>query len=569
MDQQQKRYLFFLLFVVLLTGLVDIVGLASFIPVISAIGDEKMLAEGTKLGGIKEYLGYTENRRFIVFLLGISVIFFVIRFAFIISSNYILNRFFYKVSEQLSFRLHSLYMHMPFESFKRLEESKVIRELAINPQRFTSFIMVPLFYIISESVVMLILFFGIITVNYQVFLCIVLTVIPISYFFYQMFKGKLQRYGKRQDEITQQLLEDASVSVRGIVDIKLWNKEMHSVDNFQGKFQELNKINNIASLLQLATPKIYEIATVLGLVSIYVYTTFVLEQAAMEFIFLFALAGYRVIPSISKISGAFLTLSQHNYVLEHFSSLGKIEAETIQDVTSDNISPIDLDRLEAKDVSFSFQDAKTHTIHGLNLKVKRGEVVGFIGESGSGKTTIVNLLVGLFRPVSGQILVNGTELNESLRLPYRNIVSYVEQAPFIFKGTLESNIALNDEAIDLERMKEAIRFSQLEKLVGDRNPSEVLISSMGSNLSGGQKQRVAIARALYKKSQVIVLDEATSALDVKTEHAINETIEVLKQLNKTIIVIAHRYSSLKQCDVIYEIDKGKIVDALTYSKLSK
>ena len=226
-----------------------------------------------------------------------------------------------------------------------------------------------------------------------------------------------------------------------------------------------------------------------------------------------------------------------------------------------NIKKIDYEKfdiLEIKNIKFQYPDSKINVINNLSLNLKSGETIGLIGSSGAGKTTLVDIILGLLKPNSGEILINGKKLDSDRNWSLQ--VAYLPQDVFLLDASIKTNISFetDDKLIDLEKVNNALENAQLKSMIENQpNGIETIIGENGIKISGGQKQRLAIARAFYHGRDILIMDEATSALDHDTEKEIIEVIKKIKK-NKTIIVIAHRISTLKHCDKIFEIKDGKL-----------
>ncbi|MCC5943264.1 MAG: ATP-binding cassette domain-containing protein, partial [Balneolaceae bacterium] len=226
------------------------------------------------------------------------------------------------------------------------------------------------------------------------------------------------------------------------------------------------------------------------------------------------------------------------------------------------------DEIELKNVSYSYPDSNEQAIKDISLTIPKGSAVAFVGPSGAGKTTLVDVILGLLTPLSGSINADGVDINENIRGWMKNI-GYVQQSNYLMDARIFRNIAFGvpDEEIDKHKMYTAIGAAQLEELI-ERLPLglRTRTGERGTRLSGGQQQRIAIARALYNNPQILIMDEATSALDNITEKYVTEAIERLRG-DRTIIMIAHRLTTVKNCDTIYMLNEGKIVAEGTYDEL--
>ena len=269
---------------------------------------------------------------------------------------------------------------------------------------------------------------------------------------------------------------------------------------------------------------------------------------------IFAIAAIRLVPSIRGIMSSWSTIRYNLYTIDTMSDAIEEPASPKHEAEQLNFNST----IELRNVSFTFDDATHPTIDNLTLTIKRGERIGIQGTSGIGKTTLFNLILGLYRPTAGAIYVDDTELTPSNLRKWQNSVGYVSQSVFITEGTIAENIAFGEcvDNIDYTRLNEAIIHADLKKFVdGLDDGIETRIGEQGSRLSGGQRQRIGIARALYKGCDILLFDEATSSLDNNTEQNINRAIERLSSENSTltIVVIAHRDSSLDYCDRIIRL----------------
>jgi len=200
--------------------------------------------------------------------------------------------------------------------------------------------------------------------------------------------------------------------------------------------------------------------------------------------------------------------------------------------------------------------------------VKKGEKIGFVGSSGSGKTTLMNLILRFYPENSGSVLVDGVKLTERHTDAWRRIIGYVKQDIFLIDGSIKDNITLSEENSDIPRLMSAIHQASLDDLVASLPEGiDSPVGEKGGKLSGGQRQRLGIARSLYRNAEVLIFDEATSALDTATENEVTEAIDALSGSNKTIFIIAHRITTLKNCDRIYELSNGRIAGVYSYQEM--
>jgi ABC-type multidrug transport system fused ATPase/permease subunit len=237
--------------------------------------------------------------------------------------------------------------------------------------------------------------------------------------------------------------------------------------------------------------------------------------------------------------------------------------------TTDNDTKLRFeDSIEIKNLSFRFPSTQSAVLQNISMNVKKGEKIGIVGPSGSGKTTLMNVFLRFYEEQEGGIYVDGEQLERENILQWRNMLGYVKQDIFLLDGTIIENIAFGDSNPDLKRVNSAIQQSSLEQLIKELPEGiHTKIGERGSRISGGQRQRISIARSLYRNAEILIFDEATSALDTQTEQEVSESIDSLSDAHKTIFIIAHRITTLKNCDRIYELENGRIKGIHTYRQL--
>jgi ABC-type multidrug transport system fused ATPase/permease subunit len=281
---------------------------------------------------------------------------------------------------------------------------------------------------------------------------------------------------------------------------------------------------------------------------------------------LFGAAAFRLLPTLSQVINSFMSISINRPIVNNlYTDLSlKIPA-----TTNDRKSRKLLNRIDVEGLSFSYARTTRDALSDVSISICRGEAVGLIGSSGSGKSTLVDILLGLLEPTSGNVLVDGHDIQENLR-EWQDQIGYVPQSIFLTDDTLRRNVAfgLPKDQIDDDAVNSAIRSAQLEDFVASlADGLDTIVGERGVRLSGGQRQRIGIARALYNNPDVLVLDEATSSLDTETEHGVMQAVQAL-QGDKTVIIVAHRLSTVEYCDRLYRLENAQIVDEGTFSEVT-
>jgi ABC-type multidrug transport system fused ATPase/permease subunit len=285
----------------------------------------------------------------------------------------------------------------------------------------------------------------------------------------------------------------------------------------------------------------------------------------MPVIGLFGVAAFRILPATYQIIGNLQSVNRSKPVLSY---LTKDFALIVEPIEPTEHSVLEFSEIEIHKLKFSYSGTQSDALADISLVIKRGDAVGIVGQSGSGKSTIVDVVLGFLKPQEGSVMVNGIDIGSNLQW-WRSKVGYVPQSIFLTDDTLRRNIAfgLADEQIDELAVRTALRLAQLEEFVSTLpdGPS-TMVGERGVRLSGGQRQRIGIARALYNNPEVLVLDEATSSLDTETEHGVMQAVQAL-QGDKTVIIVAHRLSTVEYCDRLYRLDAGRIVDEGTFDEV--
>ena len=409
----------------------------------------------------------------------------------------------------------------------------------------------------GEECLFLMLFVSIAAYSPVAALLTVAIFIPAVWLYFALVRNRVNRYGTIENEAHRRKFRDTVETYRGYADIEIGGAFPQMFSRFDSAINDIVKLRKrnatIGQLPQLFT----EVGLAIGLATLVILSLgYSSEHVALVF-GIFAVAAIRLIPSIRGIMSSWSTIRYNLYTID-----------TMSDAKADNITLPTHEvecinfrsTIELRNISYTFSDAAEPTIENLSLTIKQGERIGIQGSSGIGKTTLFNLMLGLYSPTAGAIYVDGVKLDNSNLRKWQNSIGYVSQSVFITEGTIAENIAFGEQAdnIDYSRISKAIEQSDLKEFIASLDKgANTRIGEQGSRLSGGQRQRIGIARALYKGCDILLFDEATSSLDNTSEQNINRAIERLSAENNalTIVVIAHRDSSLEYCNRIITLGK--------------
>ena len=391
--------------------------------------------------------------------------------------------------------------------------------------------------------------------------------------FFYSFRLYLKRKGKETLENNQQRFKCVSETFGAVKEIRVGGLEKKYIENFSN-FSKSYAKNQALSLAIGQLPRFFIEGAAFG--GLLLIILLMLKQKgdfadALPFISLYAIAGYRLMPAMQVIYASFTALtfvkpSLNNLFddLKNFEALEKKKKNHDQEVLSLN------KEISLKNVSYSYPNASKTALKNISLSIKAKSTVGFIGTTGSGKTTIIDIILGLFEPQTGTIEIDKKILTKKNLNSWQRSIGYVPQQIFLADDTITANIAfgIEHENINQDKVEKCAKIANLHDFVINNlsKKYETTIGEKGARLSGGERQRIGIARALYHDPKVLILDEATSALDNKTEKVVMDAINNLNN-NITIIMIAHRLSIVKQCDKIFLIENGNLKNQGTYQEL--
>lgn len=549
-----RRRAIFVAVTIFVRALLNFVGIAMLVPVLMIIvgGD---VEANPYMSKAYEWLGLSADG-FVAVVCGMVVGVLVLKNVL----NQLLYRaersYIFSLYKYISRRLYVSYYQRGLGFIKRSNSAHLARDVNAVSLMFATGVLKPLAQIVGE--IMLLIIFLTALVLYSPYLAVVAVVIfvPIVLLFYFVVRRRLREVGSRENEVQRAKNRIVAETYRGYVDVKIGGAMPYMLRSFDDMMTEIVNLRNRHASIAMLPQAFIEIGVVVGLVAMAIWGHS--SNMDIQLMFgIFVVAAIRLLPVVRNIMSAWSTLRFNLYSVD---TLKDIDINDCSDEILSTTERIELKRsIELDDVSFRFDDAESDTLSHFSLKINRGERVGIRGASGVGKTTLFNIILGLYRPTTGSIMVDDTELTDDNVAMWQNSIGYVSQNVFITDSTIAENIAfgVNASDIDYDLVNKVIELADLKPFVDSLSAGvNSRIGELGSRLSGGQRQRIGIARALYKQCNVLLFDEATSSLDSQTENNINSAICRLstEQKGLTIIVIAHRESSLGYCDRIITLE---------------
>jgi ABC-type multidrug transport system fused ATPase/permease subunit len=456
----------------------------------------------------------------------------------------------------LSDKLYCIYLNKPYSFHLNNNSSKLIRN--IDEISLVVYVIKFLILLINETVVLLGISTFVILYEPKGSLMVILFLGLFGYLFFKKVQIKVKKWGKTRQIHTGLSLKYLREGFGSIKDIKILQRTNELVKAFTTN----NKILNVCELKQKfidSLPRLWlEWLVVIGFILLILLMIFLGKELLyiVPLLGLFAAAAFRIMPSLTRIMNSIQGIMYNRPAVD--SIYKEFDQESFQN--NNNKTPskkIFLTKeIDLKNINFKYSDSGPFILRNINLNIKNGTTIGLIGESGIGKTTLINIILGLMQPTSGSICVDGVDISENVK-NWQSQIGYVPQNIYLSDDTIKKNIAfaLPEEEIDTIAVNKAVMNAKLDSLVNNlSNGLDTKIGEFGDRISGGQRQRIAIARALYTNPKVFILDECTNSLDSKTEKQIIDEVNSLKG-KKTIIMIAHRLSTLENCDRIYKVDK--------------
>lgn len=561
------RWAWVLLFLLLVGTVLETLGLGLIIPTLAVITRPDIAQEYPWAEPYLSLLGDPTQGQLTSWALGLLVTFYVAKGLFLLFLAWNQARFAYTLSEVLGTGLLAGYLSQPYRFHLQRNSATLVRNITGEVSQFTGAAL-NLLRLQTELSAMIGIAALLVVVEPLGALVAMLLLGSMAYVFHWFSRGLLEQWGgerQHHDELRHQHLFQ---SLGGVKEIAVLGRTGY----FVGRFAEHNKASfgisvRFQTIQQL--PRLWlevvGVASLAGAVFIMLGRGRDLESF-IPTLAVFVAATFRLIPSLNRIVGSVQSLKYSLPVIDLLYDEYKIlDSEQPHARTAEIALHSDI-RLD--DVSFAYPLAETRAIEHLSIRIPAGTSVGLVGESGAGKSTLVDIILGLFTPTEGRVLIDGADVQTALR-GWQDMIGYVPQSIYLTDDSLRNNVAFGvpRDEIDEEAVTAAIGAAQLEWFV--RSLPEGLDSIVGEHgvrLSGGQRQRIGVARALYHKPAVLVLDEATSALDSMTEDGVMEAVNALRG-SRTLIIVAHRSSTVSECDQIYQLERGRLVNQGTHSEL--
>lgn len=564
-DRKQKLEILKLMVLVIIGAFSELIGVSVIVPFISVITTPEELMQEPVVGRICKIAGITRSGQLIIGIAVLLSLIYIIKniIALVLADQQY--KFSYYGRRNLKNRMMRCYMQQDYAFHQENNSADLMRNINGDTDMFYETVL-NMLQLVSELCICAVLAAFLFVRDPVITICVAISMGILVIIFLTKFKKSLSFLGHQRRSSTAGMTKCMQQGFGGIKEIKVSNKE----NVFCEDYEKSNLIYTEAmrkNLLLNAIPKpVMEMICISSLMAVIAFKIYMNSntEGFITTLGVFAVAAFKLLPSINKISGYLSTIIHNGVVVDIIHK----ELEHIRELEQN----IDKDAAEADgeiafeteicldDVSFRYPDAEDDVLEHVTLKIPKNRSIAFIGPSGAGKTTLVDLILGVMVPTKGCIRIDGQELGDKVRGWHKQI-GYIPQTIYMLDDTIRNNVRfeLSEPDGDDSQIWEALEEAQLKEFAeGLEHGLDTLIGEAGTRISGGQRQRIGIARALYRKPSVLVLDEATSALDTDTEQAVMESIAHLKG-KMTILIIAHRLSTIEDCEIVYEIkDKNAV-----------
>lgn len=581
--RREKWQISFLFVFSLLTAVIQSTGVFSMMPFINIVMNTESIQENKYLKMLYDRFQFADLNQFIVFL-GVVVIGLLVVSGIMSSvTMWLKNTFVLNINYNLSHRLLGKYLSHPYEFFLQSNSSELGMNILSNVSNLGGNYLSNLLELIISTFMTLALITTLLLVDLK-------TTLAMFFFFGITYGGltiiirtRLIKSGQLVNQFNRERHRAANEALNSIKITKALNLEDYFLNRYKKAANKHSKYQSFAKLIS----EIPNFAMETLVFSAIIITIIVLIirgydiDAFIPTVSLFAFAGYRLMPALSKIFRSAITLYHNQPILEKVyhdmqvmsdEKIRRISKETLEQLSEVENYKLEVEfnnEISLRNIDFYYMNSDK-IIDQLSLSIARNSIVGFAGTTGAGKTTLIDIFLGLLHPYSGEFRIDDVLITEKNVQSWRKMIGYVPQDIFLTDDTILKNIAFGvpDKAIDFEKAKKAAQIAAIDDFIETqlKDGYMTMVGERGVRLSGGQRQRIGLARALYRSPTVLILDEATSALDGTTEEKVLAGIHEQSSV-RTILIIAHRLNTLKVCDEIYLLEKGRIIDHGNYDYL--
>ncbi len=559
---RQKRNLTGMAFLILINSFVSLLSVSVLTPFIQAVMSPEELLKNDLIKLMYDMLSLSDTNQLVTLLAVLIMLVYIGKNGFVIFMNNMQYRFSYYGKREMQNKLMKYYISREYTFFLKNNSANLLQDIYFDPEMFYAAVL-NMLQLASEVCVSGLLLLYLLWKDPLITCGVAVAMILLVFLFMKKLRRILSRFGEERRKYNAGVLQCMQEAFGGIKEIKIANREPYFEQEFcrqNGIYTHVIKQNAFLSSIPKPVMEAVCIAGLMGAIIVRINLTDVDSTQFVETLAVFAASAFCLLPSANKMS-EYLGSIIHNGVVLHKigDQYAAIKDMDIVIKKEKNYKPVSLEKeIRVEHMTFQYPDTESPVLKDVNVTIPKNASAAFIGPSGAGKTTIVDLILGVLKPDEGTITADGMNIAESYR-GWHDKIGYIPQTIFMLDDTIRNNIAFGQgDDIDEGQIWEALKKAQLDTFVaGLEHGLDTMIGEGGVRISGGQRQRIGIARALYRNPEVLVLDEATSALDTETEAAVMEAIDHL-QGKMTMLIIAHRLTTIRNCSIIYKVENGTV-----------
>lgn len=564
LTKRDKMHLIFLFLIIIVSAFLDLIGISMVLPVVSLLSSgDQAIDQNFMLKLLSSIFNTRDVNTLATLSLLTIIIFYVFRTGYAFFHTYATRRFALNFSRKTTKKLIEIYLSYPYEFHLNYNSANLIRKCTYDADNFTIAIK-SLINFVSTLITTLVIIIYLLITNYLITLIVGFFLGIFAVFVGFVLKPKVKKIAKKNQIYKSDNLKYLSQAFNGIKESKISNTENFFSSAYDKNRGKMNKLSLKKSMYDAFPKNCIELVGMLGICISLIIIILSNSESMLSIVETFTVFVYAVIKLLPLVSSITLTLNDLNFYKVSVSTLYEDIITNKQKSEFDNsvtYPPLHFDKkITLEDVTFYYEQNPNKVIlNKVNLEIKKNTSVAFSGASGAGKTTVIDVILGLLPCRNGKVKCDETDISTNLR-GWRNNISYVPQNIYLSDDTIKNNIAFGiaPSKIDVEKIWSAIKKAQLEDYVNSLPDGiDTVIGERGVRMSGGQRQRIGIARAFYRDTNIIVLDEATSALDYETEKNILEHVSQYSK-DHTLIIITHRLNTIENCDNIFRVEDGKI-----------
>lgn len=569
---RQKLQSVFLCIGLFIGALFELVGVSLITELVSIVTDPGKIHKNEILSRIYDMFGMRDDRQFFLTMVIGLIIVYLIKNIFLLWINYVQYTFIYNNQLRLSGRLIDCYLKKPYTYHLDKNSAEMVRNVMLDSERFFQMLL-SVFLMLSELLISLLLCVYLIFIDWFITVSVVVILGVFTGLYMLLFKNKAREYGRENQIYDGKMHQSINQALGAVKDIKILHREKYFVDAFCGYGRKKMRAVRNNNVLGQAPKYVIETVCIGAILLVLVFkiyrgedlSTMITQLAA------FAVAAFKLLPSASKINNfanliIFLKPSV-DLIYRDIKDTEDMKSFELTDASGDDGLTEDVSEITVSGLSYRYPHTDRDVLKDVSLSIPLGYAVGLMGPTGAGKSTLADIILGILTPTEGTVCYGKMNVHEH-PLKWSKKLAYIQQSIYLADETIRNNVAfgIDDDRIDEEKVWQALEEAQIKDFVRSLPEGlDTMVGERGVRLSGGQRQRIGIARALYDDPEILVLDEATSALDNETETAVMDAIDNLMG-RKTLIIIAHRLTTLRNCQKIFKVEDGNVRE-VTYAQI--